>query len=72
MIESKPKKMLSEWEKIKVHTKLVLEYQKRNDHKIFNRSAKQIAIGADIDEAFKSMHQSIMKKRLMLEKTGLS
>ena len=64
--------MLSEWEKIKVQTKLVLEYQKRNDHKIFNWGAKQIAIDADIDEAFNSMHQSIMKKRLMLEKIGLS
>ena len=73
MIESKPNKMLSEWEKIKVHTKLVLEYKKRNHHKIFNWSAKQIAIDEGIDEAFKSMHRSIMKnKRPMLEKIGLS
>ena len=53
--------MLSEWEKIKVHTKLVLEYKKRNHNKIFNWSAKQIAIDEDIDQAFKSMHRSIMK-----------
>ena len=39
-----------------------MEYKKRNDHKIFHSSAKLIASDSDIDEAFKSMHQNIMKK----------
>ena len=40
----------------------VLEYKKRNDHSIFHLSAKLIANDWDIDDAFKSMHQSIMVK----------
>ena len=39
-----------------------LDYKKRNNHKIFYSSAKLIASDSDIDEAFKSMHQSIMTK----------
>ena len=54
--------MLSELKKFKIQTILVLEYKKRNDHKIFHSSFKLIAEDSDIDEAFVSMHQSIMKK----------
>ena len=49
-------------EKFKVHTILVLEYKKRNDCKILYLSTKLIASNSDINEAFKSMHQSIMTK----------
>ena len=41
---------------------LVLEYKNRNDHKIFHSSALVTAKDWNIDEAFKSMHQSIMTK----------
>ena len=41
---------------------MVLDYKKGNDCKIFLSSIKLIASDSDIDEAFKSMHQSIMKK----------
>ena len=48
--------MLSELKKLKVQT------IRRNRRKIFHSSAKLIASDSDIDEAFKSMHQSIMTK----------
>ena len=48
--------------KFKVQTILALEYKERNDHKIFHSSAKLIASDSDIDEAFNSVHQSIMTK----------
>ena len=54
--------MLSDLKKFKVQTILVLEYKKRNDCKIFHSSAKRIASDSDIDEALKSMHQTIMMK----------
>ena len=38
---------------------------KGNAHKIFHLSAKLIASDSDIEEAFKSMHQSIMTKQLL-------
>ena len=53
--------MLSELKKFKVPRILVLEYKKRNDYKIFRLSTKLIASDSDIDEAFKSMHQSIIE-----------
>ena len=53
--------MLSELNKFKVQSILVLEY-KGNGHKNFHSSAKLIACDSGIDEAFKSMHQSIMVK----------
>ena len=62
MIKNKFKKLLSELKKFKVRAILVLEYKKRNDHKVFNSSAKPIPCDSEIDEAFKSMHQSIMTK----------
>ena len=62
MIKNKLKELLNELKKFKVQTILVLDYKKRNDRKIFHSSAKLIASDSDIDEAFKSMHQSIMTK----------
>ena len=47
-------------EKFKVQTTLVLDYKKRNNRNIFHSSAKLIASDSDIDEAFKSMDESIM------------
>ena len=54
--------MLADLKKFKVQTILALEYNKRNDHKIFHSSAKLIASDSDIEEAFESMHQSIITK----------
>ena len=50
------------FEKFKVQVILVLDYKKRNDRKILYSSTKLIASDSDIDEAFKSMQQSIMRK----------
>ena len=59
--------------KFKVQTILVLDYKKRNHRKIFHSSTEVIADDSDFDEAFKSMHQSIMTKiKIMLAKIGLS
>ena len=41
---------------------MVLEYKKRNAHKIFYSITKLIASDSDIDEVFKSMHLSTMTK----------
>ena len=62
MIKNKLKELLSELNKSKVQITIILEYKKRNDRKIFNSCTKLIASDSDIDEAFKSMHQSIMTK----------
>ena len=59
--------------KSKFQTMLVLDYKKKIDCKIFHSCAKQIATGSDINEAFKSMHQSIITKiKAMLVKIALS
>ena len=60
VIKSQLKELLSELKKFKVHTVLVLDY--RNGRKIFHSSTKLTASDSDTDEAFKSMHQSIMTK----------
>ena len=62
VIKNKLKELLSESKKFKVPPVLVLDYKKRNDHKMFHSSAKLIASDLDIVEAFKSMHQSITTK----------
>ena len=62
VIKNKLKELLSESKKFKVQPVLVLDYKKRNDHKMFHLSAKLIASDLDIVEAFKSMHQSITTK----------
>ena len=59
IIKNKLKELLSELKKFKVQSIVVLKYQKRNDYKVFHSSVKLIASDLDIDEAFKSMHQSI-------------
>ena len=51
---------LKELEKIKVQLVLVLQYKKVNDCNGFHSSIKLIASDSDIDEAFESLHQSIM------------
>ena len=64
MIKNKLKELLIELKKLKVQTILVLDYKKRYDHKkiSYHPNAKLIASDSDIDEVFKSMHQSIMAK----------
>ena len=62
VIKNKLKGFLSELKKFKVQTVLILDYKKRNDCKIFHSSTKLIACDSDINEAFKSMHQSIVTK----------
>ena len=59
--KNKLKELLSKLKTFKVQTILVLDYKKRNNFKIFHSSAELIASDSDIDEAFKYMHQSIMK-----------
>ena len=44
MIKNKLKELLSEFEKFKAQTILVLEYKKRNDCKIFHSSNKPIPV----------------------------
>ena len=62
MIKNKFKKLSSELKKFKVKTILVLDYKKRNNCKIFHSIVKLIPSDSNIDEEFKSMHQSIMTK----------
>ena len=62
MIRGKLKELFSYLKKFKVQAILVSDYKKRNDFKIFHSNAKLIASDLDIDETFKSMHQSIMTK----------
>ena len=62
MIKNKLKELLNELKKFKIQTVSVLDYKKRNDHKIFHSSTKLITRDSDIDEAFKSMHQSVITK----------
>ena len=69
-IKKKSNELLSEWEKFKVQTILVLEYKKMNDHEFFHSSVKLFAGDSRIDERFKSMHQSIMTK-IQLAKIAL-
>ena len=62
MIKNKLKELLNELKKFEVQTILVLDYKKRNNCKIFHSSAKLVTSDSDINEVFKSMHQSIMTK----------
>ena len=62
VIKSKLKQLLSKLKKFKVQTILVLDFNKINDCKIFHLSTKLIARDSDINEAFRSMHPSIMTK----------
>ena len=67
VIKNKSKELLSELKKYKVHTILVLidsilDYKRKNYRKKFQASAKLITSDSDIEEAVKSLHQSIMTK----------
>ena len=62
MTKNKLKGLLSTLKKFKVQIILVVEDKKRSDHKILNLSTKLIPNDSEMDEAFKSMHQSIMTK----------
>ena len=62
MMKNKVKKKYSVI--LKVQAILILNYKERNNRKIFQSSAKLIVSVLDIDEAFKSMHQSIMTKMI--------
>ena len=48
--------------KLKIHTVLASDYQKKNNRQIFHSNVKLIASDSDIDGAFKSIPQSIMTK----------
>ena len=60
VIKNKWKELISELKNFKVQAILFLDYKKRNACKIFHSSAKLIASDSDIQEGFKSMHQSIL------------
>ena len=60
VIKNKLKEKLSELKKSKIPAMLVVDYKKRNHCRIFHSSAKVIVSDSDIEEAFKSMLQSIM------------
>ena len=62
MIKNRLKESVSELKTFKVHAVLVLDYRKRNDCKILHSSSKLISSVSGINEAFISMHQSIMTK----------
>ena len=62
IIKNKLKELFSELKKFKVQAILVLGYKKKDYSKISHSSTKLIASDTNIDEAFKSMHQSVMTK----------
>ena len=62
VIKNKLKEFLGELKRFKFQTILFSHYKKRNYPKSFHSSTKVIANNSDIDEAFQSMHQSIMTK----------
>ena len=62
VIKNKLKELLGELKKFKVQAILILDYKKRNYFKIFYSCTKLIASDSEIDQAFKSMYQSIMTK----------
>ena len=62
MVKNKLKGLLNELKKFKVQRTLFLDYKKRDDSQVFYSCIKIIASDLDIDEAFKSMHQSVATK----------
>ena len=73
VIKSNLKGLLSKLKKLKVQTVLVWHYKKRNDSQIFYLCTKLIASDLSINEAFKSMHKSIITKiKVMLVNIILS
>ena len=63
MIKIKLKEPLIKLKKFKSQTILVLEHKERNDCKIFHWRVKLIASDSDIDKAFISAKQSIIKNQ---------
>ena len=57
------KVLLTVLKKFKVQKTQVMKYEGRNDYHAFHSSARLIASDSDFEEAFKSMHQSIMTKK---------
>ena len=68
LINTKPivkiilREFLSDLNRFKFQTILVLDYKRWKDYKIFHSSATLIGSDLGIDEPFKSMHESIMTK----------
>ena len=63
MIENKLKEFLSELKKFKLQIISILEYEKRNDCKIFHSSTNLIASVSEINETFIiSMHRKILTR----------
>ena len=62
MVKNKLKGLLNELKKFKVQRTLFLDYKKRDDSQVFYSCIKIIASDLDIDEAIKSMHQSVITK----------
>ena len=61
-IKHKLNELSSKLKKLKVQAILALNYKTINVCKISHSSTKLVASDSDIDEVFKSMHQSIMTK----------
>ena len=62
VIKTKLKSLLNQLKKFKVQAALVLDYKIRNDSQMFHSCAKLTGSDLAIDEAFKSMHHSIITK----------
>ena len=62
VVKNKLKGLLNELKKFKVQTTLFLDYKKRGNSQTFYSCIKITASDLDIDEAFKSMHQSVITK----------
>ena len=62
LIKNKLKESSRELKKFTDQTILVLDYKKINDRRIFYSCTKLLSNDSDINEAFKSMHLSIMTK----------
>ena len=62
IIKNKLGELLSALKKFKAQSMLVLKYKNRNDNKIIHSGSKLIPSDSNIDQEFKSKHQSIMTK----------
>ena len=75
VLKKKLKDLIDKLKKFKAQTILVLEYKKIYDHKptlkSFYSNAKLIVNHSDIDEGFRSMRQSSMKKPPFSANTAL-
>lgn len=62
IIKDNFKKLSNDLKKFKIQSVLVLKYKKGNIRKVFYSSVKIIDSDSNIDEALKSIHQSLAKK----------